>query len=169
LHFAPEEVFYKKFKRMPNLNYIAADSLISFIDGLCNRPDVAMDICDIRFPDESFDVVICNHVLEHVRNDGKAMREIYRVLRYGGWAILQVPIRKDQEKTLEDPNIVTDADRFRFYGSPDHVRFYGKDYKNKLESVGFKVNIDSYVQSIPPYLVQRYRLDKNEDIYIVYK
>jgi hypothetical protein len=80
-----------------------------------------------------------------------------------------VPIRKDQEKTLEDPNIVTDADRFRFYGSPDHVRFYGKDYKNKLESVGFKVNIDSYVQSIPPYLVQRYRLDKNEDIYIVYK
>ncbi len=169
LHFAPEAVFSRNFKHMPNLNYITADALLTFIDGLCIRPDIVMDICDIRFPSESFDVIICNHVLEHVKDDRKGLSEIFRVLKVGGWAILQVPIRLDLEKTLEDPNIVSAADRSILYGSPDHVRFYGRDYKIKLESVGFSVNIDKYIQDIPPNLVRRYSLNPQEDLYIAKK
>ena len=96
-----------------------------------------MDIMDIQYPDESFDVIYCSHVLEHVPDDRKAMREFRRVLKRGGWAILLVPITAG--KTHEDPSITEPAERLRVFGQEDHVRIYGPDYVDRLREAGFAV------------------------------
>ena len=100
-----------------------------------------MDITQIDYPDNTFDCILCNHVLEHVPNDLKAMQEIERVLKPGGWAILQVPIAFDLDDTLEDPSITEEEDRYRVFGQRDHVRLYGSDYKHRLEQAGLKVKL----------------------------
>lgn len=101
---------------------------------------VKMDITDIRYPDESFDIIICSHVLEHVPDDVKAMSEFHRVLKKNGWAILLVPIAA-MDKTYEDFSIVTEAGRLKAFGQSDHVRKYGKDYIDRLRSAGFNVTV----------------------------
>ena len=96
-----------------------------------------MDITNIKYPDASFDVIYCSHVLEHVQDDRKAMREFYRILNTDGWAILLVPIIA--EETFEDPSIVEAEDRQRLFGQRDHVRRYGPDYVDRLRETGFIV------------------------------
>jgi ubiquinone/menaquinone biosynthesis C-methylase UbiE len=138
LHVAPERCFIPKLKKQFGQNYVTAD--------LTNpRADVKMDITDIEYPDEYFDVIYCSHVLEHVQEDRKAMSEFYRVLKKGGWAILLVPITTD--KTFEDPSIVDPAERLRVFGQSDHVRMYGTDYIERLREAGFTVSV-SYLSEI---------------------
>lgn len=156
LHFAPERVFEKKLKRMRNLDYITAD-----LDP--RRAMIQMDITNIPYEDNSFGVILCSHVLEHIPDDRKAMRELYRVLKPGGWAILQVPIIRD--KTFEDFSITKPEDRERVFGQWDHVRAYGKDYKDRLEKAGFKVRVDDYVKRLGADKIKKYALKENEDIY----
>ena len=136
LHVAPEFCFQRTFRAMPNLDYISVD---------LNSPSaiLKMDITHMQFDDSSFDFILCIHVLEHVVDAKKAMNELYRVLRPGGWGILHVPI--NGEKTLEDPTIVTAEAKMRHYGDPDHVRLFGRDFKEKLESVGFCVKVEPYL------------------------
>lgn len=130
LHIAPEPVFEQLFRKQLGKNYLTAD--------LYNpRAMVKMDVTDIQFPDDSFDVIYCSHVLEHVQDDHKAMRELLRVLKPNGWAMLLVPIFG--EHTFEDASITTPADRARVFGQVDHVRIYGRDYIDRLRSVGFEV------------------------------
>jgi hypothetical protein len=130
LHVAPERAFTTQLKRIPGLDYLTAD--------LYNpRAMVKMDITDIQYPDASFDVIYCSHVLEHVPDDRKAMREFFRVLKPTGWAVLQVPITADH--TIEDPSVVEPEERERLFGQKDHVRRYGPDYTQRLEEAGFTV------------------------------
>jgi len=133
LHVAAEPCFESRFKKAFGRNYVTADLY---------NPDamVKMDITGIQYPNESFDIVICNHVLEHVSDDLKAIREFYRVLKKGGWAILLVPIA-DIDKTYEDFSINTDAGRLAAFGQADHVRKYGKDYIERLKSADFTVSV----------------------------
>ncbi len=126
LHFAPEYIFQKRFSVLPNLDYISADLQSQYAQ-------LKMDITNIPYEDSSFDVILCCHVLEHVPEDKQAMRELFRVLRPGGWAILQVPIDSSLRVTFEDPEIVTPEDRKQYFGQSDHVRIYGRDYKDRLE------------------------------------
>lgn len=130
LHIAPEQCFYKKFREMKNIDYATAD-LESPI------ADYKFDIHDIPFKDACFDIIFCNHVLEHVENDIQCMKELFRVLKPGGWAILQVPIDNDRVETLEDENINTPQLREKYYWQKDHMRLYGTGYPKILESVGF--------------------------------
>jgi len=103
---------------------------------------VKMDITDIQYPDASFDAIICNHVLEHVPDDRRAMRELYRVLKPGGWAILQVPYSEQITQSIEDPSITTPEARARVFGQEDHVRIYAKeDYLTRLEEAGFRMEL----------------------------
>ena len=106
---------------------------------MSSRADVKMDITHIQYPDSYFDVVYCSHVLEHVPDDRKAMREFCRVLNHGGWAVLLVPI--DAEKTFEDPSVVDPAERLKLFGQHDHVRVYGHDYIDRLRAAGFSVAV----------------------------
>jgi SAM-dependent methyltransferase len=157
LHVAPEEQLSKLFARAPGIDYLSA-ALFS------SKAMIRMDIMDIQYPDETFDVIYCSHVLEHVDDDRKAMRELHRVLRTGGWAILQVPIAT-AEVTFEDPKITCPKERKLAFGTKDHVRRYEADYKDRLEDAGFSVEVDGYVRDLDDQTVTRFGLMRSEDMY----
>jgi len=127
-----------------------------------------MDITYIPYKHNSFDVILCNHVLEHVVEDQKAIRELFRVLTPGGWAILQCPIDSQRAKTFEDPSITAPHDRARAFGQHDHVRIYGRDYKERLEKAGFTVKVDNYARDLDINVVRKYGL-KDEEIHFCTK
>lgn len=131
LHFAPEYWFQKQFKNLPNLDYITTD----LFDKLAM---VKMDITNITYEDNQFDVILCSHVLEHIPDEHKAMTELRRILKPSGWAILQVPLDTRLEKTFEDPGIVSPEDRRKAFGQEDHVRFHGLDYQDRLKKPDLK-------------------------------
>ena len=162
LHIAPEQCFLDLFRKQKNLEYITSD-LESPI------ADVKADICNLPFDDNSFDVVFCNHVLEHIINDTKAMQELYRVLKKGGFGIFQIPQDLSREKTFEDNTITNRRERAEIFGQYDHVRVYGRDYFNKLRSVGFAVDEIDYTKKITREKLERYCLMKNEILPVCYK
>ena len=160
LHFAPKPAIRKLLAAMPNVDYVTAD-----LDP--RRGAIKMDITDILFRDDVFDVVLAVHVLEHVSDDRRAMSEVCRVLKPGGWAILQSPILRAE--TLEDPSVQTPADRERVYGQSDHCRAYGRDYRDRLEDAGFDVSVDDYLRRLGPETAARHRLGGQLDIYFCRK
>jgi SAM-dependent methyltransferase len=131
LHVAPEPCLADRLRQRLGEGYLTADLMDQ-------RAMAKMDITAIQFPDATFDVIYCSHVLEHVPNDRRAMREFCRVLKPDGWAILLVPISAKQ--TFEDPTVVDPAERLRLFGQEDHVRRYGPDYVNRLAEAGFDVS-----------------------------
>ncbi len=162
LHIAPEQPFIKRFKKAKNLDYTTAD-IISPI------ADLHFNIMNIPLKDNSYDWIICNHVLEHVENDITAMKEILRILKPGGKAIMQVPINYSFEKTFEDKSITDPKQREKFFGQYDHLRWHGLDYPQRLISAGFKVSefdIKNYLNSEE---IQKFRLDSTEILYIATK
>lgn len=162
LHFAPEQAFYQRFKKLDHITYTTTD---------LNSPlaDVKADICHLPFDDDTFDVILCNHVLEHIPDDTKAMQELYRVMKPGGWGIFQIPQDLKREQTFEDNTITDRKERARIFGQYDHVRIYGRDYFDKLRSVGFKVEEVDYTNTLPKEDVERYRLAKGEIIPLLKK
>jgi predicted SAM-dependent methyltransferase len=160
LDIAPMGCLQHKFRIMLNLDYVSVDleSAIAMIK---------MDITAMQFSDNHFGCIICYHVLEHVSDDQRAMKEIFRVLKPDGWAILQVPILR--EKTFEDPTITNPEERGKVFGQRDHVRIYGLDYKDRLESVGFIVKVDDYVKKLGHDAIKKYGLIKDENIYLCSK
>jgi ubiquinone/menaquinone biosynthesis C-methylase UbiE len=124
-----------------------------------------LDLTRLTLPDESWDVVICYHVFEHIPDDRAAMREMYRVLKPGGWAVVQVPVR-DVPETLEDPTVQTAEERVRLFGQRDHVRYYGwRDFADRLEDAGFEVTIERFGRELSAEDVKTYALNPNERIY----
>ena len=162
LHIAPEQCFLDIFRKQQNLNYITSD-LESPI------ADVKADICDLPFKENEFDVVFCNHVLEHVPNDTKAMQELYRVLKPGGFGIFQIPQDLSKAITFEDDTITDRKERAKLFGQYDHVRVYGRDYFDKLRSIGFKVDEVDYTKKITLNKIEKYCLMKNEILPVCYK
>ena len=162
LHFAPEQAFYKRFRKLKNLDYTTTD---------LNSPlaDVKADICDLPFENNSFDFILCNHVLEHIPDDTKGMQELYRILKPGGTAILQIPQDLDREKTFEDNSITDPKKRAEIFGQYDHVRVYGRDYFDKLRSIGFKVEEVDLTSHLSSELVDQYRLAQGEIIPVARK
>lgn len=132
---------------------------------------IYQDVQKMDFPDKSFDVVICCHVIEHVDNDRQAMAEIFRVLKPGGFAVLQVPLAINLETTIEDKTLATDKERKLKFGQTDHVRLYGLDYLEKLKSVGFRVALDNPYKNkwLPEDELKRHRLDPIEDVIMACK
>lgn len=151
LHFAPEQAFYKRFRQMKNLEYTTTDLYSPLAD-------VKADICNLPFEDNSYDVIFCNHVLEHIPDDTKAMQELYRVMKPGGWGIFQIPQDLKREKTFEDDSITDRKQRAEIFGQYDHVRVYGRDYFDKLRQVGFTVEEVDYTKKLGAALVEKYGL-----------
>ena len=155
LHFAPEQAFYKRFRKLKNLDYTTTD---------LNSPlaDIKADICNLPFEDDTYDFIFCNHVLEHIPDDTKAMQELYRVLKPDGIAILQIPQDLKRENTFEDDSITDPKKRAEIFGQYDHVRVYGRDYFEKLRKIGFKVQEIDLTAQISPQEVDKYRLAQGE-------
>ena len=162
LHVAPEQEFLKRFKKIKNLDYISVDLYSPIVD-------VKADILDLPFNDESFDVVFCNHVLEHIVDDRKAMSELFRVLKKGGWGIMQVPMKNSLETTYEDFSITDPKERQKHFGQYDHVRWYGMDYFDRLRSVGFEADINFYSKNFSEAERKRFGLNETEILPIVRK
>ena len=162
LHFAPEQCFLKRFKSLKNIDYTTTDLLSPIAD-------VKADICDLPFSDNSYDIILCNHVLEHIPDDTKAMQELYRVLKPGGYGVFQIPQDLSRATTFEDDSITDKKERAKIFGQYDHVRVYGRDYFDKLRSIGFKVEEVDYTSSLSIEDVTKYCLAKGELIPVVTK
>jgi SAM-dependent methyltransferase len=158
LHIAPEQCFYKLFRNQKNLEYLTADLESPLAD-------VKMDIHEMPFADNAYDVVLCNHVMEHVNDDAVAMKEIYRVLKPGGWAIMQVPLDHSRKETYEDASITSPEDREIHFWQKDHVRLFGLDYPDRLKAAGFTVEAVNLGDEIAPETRAKYRLMEGETIY----
>ena len=157
LHFAPEQAFYQLFRNQKNLDYTTTDLLSPLAD-------VKADICNLPFDDNAYDVILCNHVLEHIPDDTKAMQELYRVLKPGGMGIFQIPQDLNRATTFSDDTITDQKERAKIFGQYDHVRIYGRDYFDKLRSIGFLVNEVNYTKTLSPELVDQYCLAQGEII-----
>jgi len=155
LHVAPEKFLHQRLRVLPDVDYISADLEPG-------RADVEMDITNIQYEDNSFDAILCSHVLEHVPDDRKAMREFFRVLKPGGWAVLAVPINVDE--TVEDPSITDPAERIRLFGQDDHVRRYGPDYFDRLEEAGFQIERLRGADLMSDTRVLQCRIDPDEEV-----
>ena len=160
LHIAPESCFVKRFEKQHQDGYVTAD-----IESPLAK--VKMDIHRIPFPENHFDVVLCNHVLEHVQDDMQALREINRVLRPSGWAILQVPFFNPVPAlTLEDSSVTSPREREKLYGQADHVRKYGKDYLQRISRAGLLAEANTFGQSLTAARAARHGVVREEVIFL---
>jgi len=163
LHIAPEYCFMDKFRKMKNIEYKTGDLESPLAD-------LKFDIHKIPMQDSQFDVIFCNHVFEHVDNDIVAMKELFRVMKPGGWGIFLIPLFYPlPEVTLEDPSIKDPKERERLFGQEDHVRKYGMDYINRLESCGFKVTSEKYAQAFSEEEIDKFALPSEEIIFFCEK
>lgn len=162
LHIAPEQVFYATFKALKNWDYTTTD---------LHSPlaDVKADICALPFENEAYDLIFCNHVLEHIPDDQKAMKELYRILKKGGTLIAQVPLDENREATFEDDSITDKKERTQIFGQYDHVRIYGLDYYERLNAIGFDARGIAYLKSLSKEEIQRFGLPKAERIPVAVK
>ena len=162
LHIAPEQCFLPHFKKQKNLDYTTAD-LVSPI------ADIHFDLHDIPLEDNQYDVVFCNHVMEHVDDPIRCMSELNRVMKPGGWAIMQVPQDMSRTETYEDKSITSPDEREKHFWQKDHVRLFGKDYPSYLEKAGFKVDEFDLNTEFDATEVVKFRLMQKEILYIARK
>lgn len=162
LHIAPEQCFHHRFKALKNITYFTGDLESPLAE-------YHFDLHQIPFDDNAFDVIMCNHVLEHVDDYAQCMREIFRVLAPGGWAIMQVPIDYTNPNTYEDSSITSPEAREEHFWQKDHLRLFGRDYPQKLEDAGFKVKKDAFVKELTEEKREKLRLQNEEIIYFAEK
>jgi len=155
LHIAPEPCMASVFQQSENIDYVSTD--------LTRYAMIRADLTELCFPNDIFDAVYASHVLEHVLDDRRAMREIYRTLRPGGWAILQVPISR-RKLTYEDATIIDADKRNDAFGERDHVRVYGEDYYDRLKEAGFIAHRKQLMFQTIRSAVQRFGLHPGEQI-----
>jgi SAM-dependent methyltransferase len=159
LHIAPEACFISRFEKQHGDQYITAD-----IESPLAK--VKMDIHDIPFPENTFDVVLCNHVLEHVRDDIRALSEIRRVMKPGAFSILQVPFFNPlEDQTIGDITVTDPKERERLFGQDDHVRKYGRDYPKRIERAGLKASEETFALVMDEEKAKKFAIAKGEIIY----
>jgi SAM-dependent methyltransferase len=162
LHVAPDTFFSRRLERARNLRYLSVD---------LEAPHAMerMDVTALALEDDSFDAVVCSHVLEHVSDDRRALRELHRVLKPGGWAVIQAPVNAWLDTTREDPSVHDPGERARRFGAEDHVRLYGRDYAERLEAAGFAVRVIPFASELDPARAARFGLLPTEDIHLCRK
>ncbi len=158
LHIAPEYGLQRQLQSLENLSYRSAD-----LESPLAMDNV--DLLDLPYPDSSFDVVLCSHVLEHVEDDRLALREIHRVLACDGRAILMSPIDPARAATLEDPTVTAPADRHRVFGQSDHLRLYGRDFAERVAAAGFAVETVAYLGELDAGKIAREGLRRESDLF----
>ncbi len=168
LHCAPEEIFFRKLFQKENIDYYPVDKWKGYT--VCGeRMRDYVDLTRMPYEDDKFDYILCNHVLEHILDERAALSELKRVLKPGGTAFLNVPINLELAHTLENPAYNTDALRLKYYGQCDHVRLYGRDYKEHLEKAGFHVTCIRIKDIYSEEIIWKYGLNQAEEIYSCWK
>ena len=162
LHFSPNNSLKNLFRNHNNIRYITTDLNSSNIL-------IRNDITNLSFKNNIYDVIICSHVLEHIKNDNLALKELYRVLKTKGWGIIQIPLNRERKKTYENQKILKPKDRLIHFGREDHVRIYGLDFKQRVEKVGFHVRVIDYAKNLGPKNIKKFGLNANERFYFLKK
>jgi hypothetical protein len=161
LHVAPEAVFFNWFKKQKNIDYYPVD----IFPHLYPKGTTYLDILNYEIPDNSFDVIICNHVFQYIEDDKKAMKNLYNIMKEGGWGIMQVPINTTATLTYEDNTITDPLEREKAFGLKEHVRYYSYDYADKLREASFTVNVDDFSTGFTDEEIYKYGFWKGDSIY----
>ncbi len=162
MHIAPEQCFYKTFRKQKNIDYTTGDLESPLAD-------LHFDLHKIPLEDNQYDVIFCNHVMEHVENDLQCLKELLRIMKPGGWGVFQVPIDTTRDTTYEDASITDPKEREKHFWQYDHVRLYGTNYPDVLRSAGFEVEEYDYRKELDEETYNRYRFHEGEMLYIVRK
>ena len=157
LHVAPEIIFIKKFKKIANWNYVS-------IDLKSPLADIKANVYNLPFKENCFDLILCNHVLEHIEDDYKALNELHRVIKNKGTLIVQIPLDKNLKKTFENKQIINPVDRNKYFGQYDHVRVYGLDFYDRLAKSGFTPKKINILKKMSKEQKIKYCLPNNEEI-----
>ena len=157
LHVAPELIFMKKFRKITCWNYVSTDLKSPLAD-------IKANIYSLPFRENYFDLILCNHVLEHIEDDYKALNELHRVIKNKGILIAQIPLDKNLKKTFENKEIINQRDRNKHFGQYDHVRIYGLDFYKRLSNSGFKPKKIHFLKKISTEDKIKYCLPKDEEI-----
>ncbi len=164
LHIAPEASLMRHlrchYRPCPN-RYVTADLESPLAD-------LHFDVQQIPLEDNYAEVLICNHLLEHVADDRQALSEFFRILQPGGWGVLLSPVDLSRAETFEDDTVTDPAERTRLFGQYDHRRVYGRDYTDRLRTAGFEVEEIDYATTLPEAERRRYALPTDR-LYIVRK
>ncbi|RPD38150.1 methyltransferase domain-containing protein [Chitinophaga barathri] len=170
LHVAPEEIYYKRFRKDPSIQYTAGDKFVTEYEDTYPADTIYLDLTDMNnIPDNTYDVILCSHVLSCIPDDAQAFREVRRVLKPGGKAILQVPVREDLPVTIEDLTLSDPQERISKFGDPNYVRFYGRDYEQRLLAQGLKTHFILLSNMISEAEIRRYGLVGTDEIHLVSK
>jgi SAM-dependent methyltransferase len=170
LHISPETIYYKRFRKIPGVDYVAGDKFILQFASTYPKGTIYLDITDMpQYEDNTFDFIFCSHVLEYIKEDGKALRELYRVLKPDGKAVISVPIRFGHYDTIEDFNITDPKEQERLFGDTGHLRYYGEDYIKKVETAGFKPNFIPVADFISPEMIKKSVIKPKDIVHLCYK
>lgn len=163
LHFSPQEGVARRLRRIEHLHYVGSNIAAD------RNAHLRMDITRIAFPDNSFDTIFCSHVLEHVPDDAAALCELYRVLKPGGWALLNIPYSDKLATTFEDWRVTTPEERKRVFGQHDHVRNIGRDYVDRMRAAGFQIEMRKAREGFTEAELQRHAIIPQETMFIARK
>ena len=170
LHVSPEMIYYKRFKKIPQVEYIAGDKFILQFGSTYPLGTIYLDITDMpEYPDNTFDFIFCSHVLEYIKDDIKALKELCRVLKKGGKAIISVPIRFGHYQTIEDPTVTDPLEQALLYGDTGHIRYYGEDYKERVESAGFTTQFIPVADFISDDMIKKSVIKPKDIVHICLK
>jgi SAM-dependent methyltransferase len=166
LHIAPEECLFHILRRSTK-EYVCGDLMPERYSYYANP--ISIDLTKIPFPENSFDLIFCSHILEHIPNDSLALHEIFRVLDQGGQALIQVPVSKKLERTYEDSSINTNEGRFEKFGQHDHVRIYAMDLAERINNAGFLVENIPVTSFSQVNIFEKLKLDLKEELFVARK
>lgn len=170
LHVSPETIYYNRFRKIPDVEYITGDKFILQFGSTYPKGTVYLDITNMpEFPDNTFDFIFCSHVLEYIQEDQQSLRELYRVLKPEGKAIISVPINFGHYKTLEDPTITDPKEQERLYGDTGHLRYYGEDYFERVQAAGFKTDFIPVSNFITPEMIKKCVIKPMDVVHLCYK
>ena len=157
----PKLFFFNHFKKQDNIEYFPVD----IFPHLYPKGTLYFDLLNHQEPDNTYDVIICNHVFQYIEEDRKAMKNIYNLLKPGGWGIMQVPINTKRTTTHEDPSITDPMEREKIFGLKEHVRYYSYDYADRLRESGLQVKVDDYTKEFSDGEIFKYGFFKGDAVY----
>lgn len=169
LHIAPEAVYYKRFRKIPGVQYVAGDKFILQFKNTYPKGTVYVDLLDIPFESNAFDFIYCSHVLEYIKDDAKALSEMYRVLKPGGHAIISVPINFGHAHTEEDETITDPKEQERLYGDTGHIRYYGEDYAERVRQARFQTLFEPVRDFITPEMIRKCAIKPQDVVHLCKK
>lgn len=170
LHISPETIYFNRFRMIPGVDYVAGDKFILQFGNTYPKGTIYIDITAMpEFQDNTFDFIFCSHVLEYIKEDKKSLKELYRVLKPGGKAIISVPINFGHYSTIEDDSVIDPKEQEHLYGDTGHLRYYGEDYFERVQAAGFKTEFTPVREFISEEMIKKSVIKPFDVVHLCHK